>query len=381
MSATTRRGSPSDPAPTGSPSRTLLRRAPLQTSLAALLLVGACTQENPGYCVDSPECGFDLAAGSEDLAGAAGVDLGGADLTSGKTDGPVTTPFDPAKPGSSLIAVFDLPVQVSMRGVVNTTVIGPSEDSMEISKRGPFPLVVISPGFSLDRKLFQSYGERLASYGIIAVLQKSNSEFNHTQYRDETVALLDWLVSPSGRSAERLAGRVDKTRIGLAGHSLGGKISLLVAERDARIKALLAIDPVDTSMPQARNELGRIKLATGIPLGFLGETTSKMGGFTPCTPGDSNYEVLYNRASAPAFSITVAEAAHNDFVDNFMMCGTCGFCPGGTAPKDRTNRLAVKYATAYFLWALKDEKRGADYLTGAELQKDVTAGYVTAAKK
>lgn len=351
------------------------RRWSLFAGAAAFVLWGACTTENPGFCTDSPECEVDLAAAPDLLTSEP------PDMAKPAEDAAPSTPFDPSKAGTSYIVIFDQTVQVSMRSFVETTIIGPSEDSIEISKKGPFPVVLISPGFTLDRKLYQSYAERLASYGIIAVLQKSRSEFSHTTYRDETIALLDWVVNPTGFGAARLAGRVDKSRIGLAGHSLGGKISLMVAAKDARIKALFAIDPVDTGFPQARSEIGNIKLAPEIPTAFLGETVSKVGGFMPCTPSDSNFEVLYGRAPAPALSITFKDAAHNDFVDNFMSCMSCGYCTGGTAPKDRTNKLAVKYATAYFVWALKGDKRGADYLTGAELQKDVTMGYVTGAKK
>lgn len=351
------------------------RRWSCLAGAAAFALLGACTTENPGFCTDSPECEVDLAV-APDLATSEPPDL-----AKPTEDAAVSTPFDPNKAGTSYIVIFDQTVQVGMRSFVDTTIIGPSDDSLEISKKGPFPMVVISPGFTLDRKLYQSYAERLASYGIIAVLQKSRSEWTHTQYRDETIALLDWLVNPTGFGASRLTGRVDKSRIGLAGHSLGGKISLMVAAKDARIKALFAIDPVDAGFPQVRTELGNVKLAPEVPMAFLGETLSKMGGFMPCTPSDSNFEVLYGRASAPALSITFKDAAHNDFVDNFMSCMGCSFCPGGTAPKDRTNKLAVKYSTAYFVWALKGDKRGADYLTGAELQKDVAMGYVTGAKK
>jgi hypothetical protein len=363
----------------GSPSRSLLSgcSSPWLVGTAALALaLGACTTENPGFCTDSPECEVDLAS-APDMATSSEP----PDLSRSSDDAAPSTPFDPNKAGSSFIVIFDQTVQVGMRSFVETTIIGPSEDSIELSKRGPFPLVVISPGFTLDRKLFQSYAERLASYGIIAVLQKSRSEFSHSTYRDETIGLIDWLINPTGFGASRIAGRIDKDRIGLAGHSLGGKISLMVAAKDPRIKALFAIDPVDSGFPQARTELGKIKLAPEIPLAYLGETISKTGSFMPCTPADSNYEVLYGRSSSPAFSITFKDAAHNDFVDNFMSCMGCGFCPGGTAPKDRTNKLAVKYSTAYFVWALKGDKRGADYLTGAELQKDVTMGYVTGAKK
>lgn len=348
---------------------------------AAPLWLIACVTGNPDYCADSPECAPSLGSSTdEDLGGGSWhTDMHGP--FDGMLDGSGFKPLDPDQPGPLRTARLDLQVPLGTRSSVETTLIGPSEDGMELSRRGPFPLVVISPGFTLDRKQFQSYGDRLASYGIVAVLQKSRSEFNHAQYRDDTVALLDWLISPTGPDASRVAGRADKDRIGLAGHSLGGKISLLVAEKDARVKAVLGIDPVDAGTPQARADLARIKLPLGIPLFYIGETTSKTGGLTPCTPADANYEVLYTRSPTPALAITVSGAAHNDFVDSFMRCGSCGFCPGGSAPKDRTNRLAVKYCAAYFLWALKDDPRGADYLLGAGPQRDTAAGYVTVVKK
>jgi len=63
------------------------------------------------------------------------------------------------------------------------------------------------------------------------------------------------------------------------------------------------------------------------------------------------------------------------------MCLTCGFCPGGTAPKARTNQLAIKYATAYFLWSLAGDLRGRDYFSGPAFQQDITDGYITRVAK
>ena len=54
---------------------------------------------------------------------------------------------------------------------------------------------------------------------------------------------------------------------------------------------------------------------------------------------------------------------------------------GGTAPKDRTNRLAVKYTAAYFLWALAGDTRARDYFAGAAFQKDITDSYITRVSK
>lgn len=362
------------------------------TATAAGLLPG-CTHLNPDFCDKTTEvCPADLSEsllvdlaapdpGSIDLQGVP-PDLGrdmGVD-SGGKTDLPLPS-FDPGSPGPEKTVSFDLQIPVG-RSNVSVTVIGPSDDGKEITSRAaPHPLVIISPGFTVDRKQYTNYATRLATYGLVAVLQKSSREFNHSMYRDETVGLIDWFATPTGANAGRVSGRVDLGRLGMAGHSLGGKISILVAAQDSRVKALLGLDPVDANTPPALPEIGKIKLPTGIPMAFLGETTSKTGGAMPCTPTAGNYEALYAKAAAPAFAITLVAAAHNDFVDNFTMCPTCNFCPGGTAPKDRTNRLAVKYTTAYFLWALGGDTRARDYFAGAAFQQDITDSYITRVTK
>lgn len=355
-------------------------------------LLAGCTDNNPSYCEAQGYCSDDPANGLPDLVGQDPLpDLQGAvqdlqasgdlarDLGGGTID--MATPsFDPGVAGPEKTVSFDVQLRLA-RGTVSLTVIGPTDDGKEITLRAaPRPLVLISPGFTVDRKQYSNYGTRLATYGLVAVLQKAGSEFNHATYRDLTIELLTWLGAPTGGDAARIKGRVDLTRVGLAGHSLGGKISILVAAQDSRVKALFGIDPVDANNPAALPEIGKINLPTGIPMGFLGETTSKTGG-TPCTPAAGNYEVLYDKAAAPAFAITLVAAAHNDVVDNFAGCPSCGFCRGGTAPKDRSNRLAVKYTAAYFLWALQGDARARDYFSGAAFQKDITDGYISQVTK
>ncbi len=356
-------------------------------------LPAGCTDKNPSYCESQGYCSDDPGNVLPDLVGQDPElpDLHGAvqDLSTsgdlardqgGGTPDLSAPSFDPGVAGPEKTVSFDLQVRLS-RGTVSLTVIGPTDDGKELTLRAaPRPLVLISPGFTVDRKQYTNYGTRLATYGLVAVLQKTGTEFNHATYRDATIELLTWLGAPTGSDAGRLKDRVDLNRVGLAGHSLGGKISILVAAQDARVKALLGIDPVDANTPAALPEIGKIKLPTGVPMGFLGETTSKTGGM-PCTPAAGNYEVLYDKAAAPAFAITLVAAAHNDVVDNFASCSTCGFCRGGTAPKDRTNRLAVKYTAAYFLWALQGDARARDYFSGAAIQKDITDGYISRVTK
>lgn len=351
--------------------------------LAGALLWSACSSSNPDYCPDPDVCDpakdletpFDL---SED-SNPADADKDG-DVTDASTDLPVEKPLDLSKKGPLLTVSFDLKVTAN-RATIELTAIGPSTDGKEITKTlGAMPWVVLSPGFSTDRKQYQHYGERLASYGVVTFLQKSPNEWNHGRYREDTGALLAYLLAPTGPEAARLSGRLDGNRIGLVGHSLGGKISFLVAQGEPRVKAVLGIDPVDQRDPTARKEMSKIKLPPGVPIGFLGEVVSKAGS-PPCAPAADNYEVLYTASPAPAFAVTFANAAHMDFVDDPGSCFSCGFCKGGTAPKERTNALAVKYTTAYFLSTIGREKRAVDTLFGAQFQADVAAGYVSRVTK
>jgi len=347
-------------------------------SLLASVL--ACTAPNKDYCLSGycPDPDDEREASGDDLGERPrDRDLGGgSDLDMRGAAAP-----DPGLPGPYKTVQFDLIIQVT-GGYAQVTVIGPTENGITLSLRGaPFPLVLFAPNTYADRKAYASYGQRLASHGIITALQKAPNERDYTRYRDNTIELLNWLLHPSGTSADRVKDRLDEKRVGMAGHSGGGKVGILVAGQDRRVKGYLGIDPLDIGSPSAQEQAAKLQFPSGVPIGLLGETVSKTGrmGQQPCTPPDTNYEALYAKAASPAFAITFAGAAHNDFTDGCT--SLCTACPGATAPRDRTNRLAVKYVTAYFLWALNGQSAAADYLSGSEFQKDVAAGYVTRVAK
>lgn len=376
-----------------SPRLSLLSRppAPGPRGHSALVLAGllglapACEKPHPSCdaCDDGGVADLSDPGGpAADLAAPPGADLSGApaDLS--------PSGADPSKPGPRRTTSFALRVPVTANATLNITVIGPSEDAQNLSMTGaPFPLVVVSPGFSLPTSQFLVYGERLASHGFVAVHQEYRAAGDHAQSQRDTAALLDWLITPTGASAPRVQGRVDGKRVGLTGHSLGGKISLLTAQRDARVKALITIDPVDGQpplggmQPAALPGMGNILLPAGVPLGFLGETASK-AGIMPCTPANQNYEVLYQAARAPAFAVTFARAGHMDFVNDYQSCGiVCTVCSAGDAPKTRTRDLAVKYVAAYFLWTLAGDSAARAHLYGAAFDRDQATGAVSRVDK
>lgn len=60
-------------------------------------------------------------------------------------------------------------------------------------------------------------------------------ENNYTKELDNLGAVIDWVSAPDNP----YAGHIDKERIGLMGHSMGGGISIIKASEDSRIKVLV----------------------------------------------------------------------------------------------------------------------------------------------
>lgn len=285
---------------------------------------------------------------------------------------------DPGMNGPNRPAALSYDVPVAGAETVAVTLYGPSGDGKELL-RGPFPLLLFStdlPPSHPDK--YKGYAERLASHGFLVAVQLPRSTDLHRQYRDDSKKLLDWLLAPTGAGAERVGGRADKDRIGALGHGLGGKISLLLAAADTRVKAVLGIDPIDwadqTPMDplSALSEIGKIRLP--VPIGLLGG----MRGSDICAPMDRNYAALYRRAPSPAFAIGFTAAGHLDFLDCQGLPDLCKdpLCRDINAPLG-TFPLAQKYAAAYFLWTLGGVTSARDYLLGQRFQADAKGGDVT----
>ncbi|MCY1012456.1 alpha/beta fold hydrolase [Nannocystis pusilla] len=150
---------------------------------------------------------------------------------------------------------------------------------------GPYPVVTLAHGFNLPPTQYTSYATRLASHGYV-VLNVDHAGYifgtvDHVANAKQVLAALDW-------AAEHpvLGDISDVSNVGATGHSLGGKISVLAAMYDARVKASLTLDPVDganmcPNMQACPDASAMLPIA--IPLGFLGETLDT-AGFMACAP-------------------------------------------------------------------------------------------------
>jgi chlorophyllase len=234
---------------------------------------------------------------------------------------------------------------------------------------GPFPVILVAHGFQLPASQYTSYVKRLATFGYVALTvdyQAGLFSVSNVDNAKDLIAAIDW----AGSKAE-LTGKADTKTVGTTGHSMGGKLAILAATMDPRIKASITLDPVDASMNCAPADCPDVSklLPINIPLGFIGETTDAMGGFMPCAPAADNYTTFYAPAASPAIQITAVGANHMSFLDNVAGCGfVCSFCNMPSAKNADVNSMSKAFVVAFYERYLRGNLGYDTYLTGADAQ-------------
>jgi dienelactone hydrolase len=256
------------------------------------------------------------------------------------------------------------------------------------------PVVVFHHGFQLTPTQYASYGEHLASWGFVVVMPEMPGGVfglgapSHLELKEYLGAVLDWIAADAATGTDGdLLGRADPERIGLAGHSMGGKISLLLATEDDRPLAVFGIDPVDAAgspLPVSEEDYPSVTPELmdqiGVPLALLGETTNgTCEGFMcqACAPEEDNFHQYYLHAVSPSVEIEVLGASHMSFLDD-PDCGmVCSVCPSGTDAPAETRMLTRRFMTAFFLVFLSEESGYIHWLAGAGMTAEVDAGLVS----
>jgi pimeloyl-ACP methyl ester carboxylesterase len=264
-----------------------------------------------------------------------------------------------------------------------TTTVAATSDSVAIhaaypTAAGTYPLVIFAHGFQIPASNYYDYLKRLASFGYVALTVSYADPLlsgNNTNQAADLIGGIDW-----AKTDTTFGSRVDTTTVGMSGHSLGGKLALLAATTDTRVKAAIVLDPVDggqgTCTAPSCIEVGALMPSLHIPTGFLGETTDSSGGEfgMPCAPAADNYTTFYAQTNSPSLEVTVTGAQHMSFVDSITTCGTvCSFCTAGTASNAQVTGIAYAYVAAFYERYLRGNTGYDAYLTGAQAQ----ARYVT----
>jgi dienelactone hydrolase len=255
------------------------------------------------------------------------------------------------------------------------------------SSSAPYPFVLLAHGFLGNNAVMAPFEKRLASFGYVACAADYPSGFSGSDNPKQAAILsaaIDWALLQSASAGNALSGLIDPDRIGTTGHSLGGKLSLLVAQTDTRVRASIVLDPVDAGGPNGCSPPACVDVSAAmgslaIPTGFLGETIdATSAGFQACAPEADNYATFYAGAQSPSLSVTVVGANHVSFIG----MGAPGFCNKATASASDVLALSLAYVTAFYERHLRGLESYDAYLTGADAKaRYINPGKVTIAAK
>lgn len=151
----------------------------------------------------------------------------------------------PIEKGTLTAAGYTISVEA---GTLSGTVYAPSNNGGNTIAEGSFPLVLVLSGFQMSYNLYSTYANHLASHGFAVLGFDTRSEFSkasHDKESFEIVQTLDWIEEAD----TPLKGKVDLTKIAVAGHSKGGKLGFFTAAIDHRIDLVIAWDPANSGGP------------------------------------------------------------------------------------------------------------------------------------
>ena len=233
---------------------------------------------------------------------------------------------------------------------------------------GRHPLVVLSPGFTLQRTTLSVLAEELAARGYVVAAVDHAYESYGTSFpggRLTTCAACRALEEApegeesrrvlrkvaKGRSADvsflldklrhrgawRHAAMVDTRRTGAAGHSIGGNAAAQLMADDRRVRAGVNLDGTFFA-PVPRDGLG------GRPFMLFG-TAANHGPGGP----DASWDRDWSRLDGWRRWITVAGSGHFTFCDLPVLGGQLGMTdPEAPLPGDRSGEITRAYVGAFF---------------------------------
>jgi len=217
------------------------------------------------------------------------------------------------------------------------------------------PLVVLSAGFLLDGSSYRSYAQDLASWGYVAVLYDISEIMDDAQ----TVSAISSMINTC-LADPQIAPCVDVNCILLAGHSRGGKLSVLTAARDSRIKGLALFDPVNNTemtpngpgYPSALLPLRQMtQPPRNMPVLIVGASLNK-----DVIPEDANYRRFDDACAGPSWLVEL-RAGHLQFLDKHQAIFSF-FAATGPLPDTAIRAVSKAAMIAWFETVAKPAAAG-----------------------
>lgn len=246
-------------------------------------------------------------------------------------------------------------------GLLATTRTNAYTDVKPRGRKHSLPLVVLSPGFKKPRATLTALAEDLASRGYVVAGIDHTYESIATAFPDGRVTTCvpcegerepaTFTKAVNGRAADvsfvidRLTAKgtwkgaalIDRSKVAMAGHSLGGASSLAAMVKDDRIRAGIDIDgTVPPGVPET--DLAR-------PFMFLGKPTT----YTPGSgsAATASWEAAWKRLTGWKRWLLMTGARHESFNDLGPLAAQMGLDTGAQVPGPRSWELTLTYVGAF----------------------------------
>jgi predicted dienelactone hydrolase len=182
---------------------------------------------------------------------------------------------------------------------------------------GTFGAIAASPGFTASQSSVAWYGPRLASQGFVVITIDTLSTLDSPASRGtQLLAALDYLTTSSA-----VRTRIDATRLGVMGHSMGGGGSLAASRTRPSLQASIPLAPYHTTKNWAADTVPT--LIIGAENDTVAPVSSHAEPFYTSLPASSDkaYLELNNAShSAPtSTNVTIAKYSISwlkRFIDN-----------------------------------------------------------------
>lgn len=192
---------------------------------------------------------------------------------------------------------------------------------------GIFPVILFVHGYLLHKTFYSELIQQIASHGYIVVSPQLYSFAGSDANADceSTVEVIKWLSSSATMSTLLPSGvGGDMTKLTIAGYSRGGKVAFGVAQRGAKISAVIGIDPVDG---MSRDKQTEPRILTFKPNGIMvnapvmvigcGLSEQKKNAlFPPCAPNGVNHRDFFAECRSPVWYFVAKDYGHLDMLDD-----------------------------------------------------------------
>lgn len=240
-------------------------------------------------------------------------------------------------------------------------------DAQLAPSANPYPVLLFSPGAGNPTHFYTSILAELASHGFVVAAMEHTYEGQGQVFPDGKVVgpesrrkeprsgsatfqadfaqfyrqrvdirardaafVLDELTR-LGKDDPLLGGRIDLTRVGIFGHSIGGVSAAEAARRDRRIKATANLDGLVAGQP-VYFEPG--KPGIGSPFLYLGKPINE--------PLKAKQDVAFRSMEQESYRVLLPGTSHDSFSDTPLLT------PGGKEGKTRTMAAVRAFLSGFF---------------------------------